>query len=98
TITQQQSTGWRTYHSIQVALTRRLRNGFAFGFNDTIQLSDKQLVPLRLQHNDNGTITVRDDQGLAQELLGDNHPLPHVMRANFTWDLPDYKQSGRVNR
>src|SRR6185436_6351210 len=77
-ITQQQSIGWRTYHSIQLAITRRLKNGIAFGFNDTIQLSDKQLVAPRLQHNDDGTITVRSDQALAQELLGDNHPQPHV--------------------
>ena len=102
TITQQQSIGWRTYHSIQVAITRRLKDGLAFGFNDTIQLSDKQLVAPRLQHNDDGTITVRADQATAQALLGNNKPLPHVMRAYFTWDLPDLGISsanfGRVTR
>jgi len=97
-ITQQQSIGWRTYHSIQIAITRRLKNGIAFGFNDTVQLSDKQLVAPRLQHNDDGTITLRSDQALAQELLGDNHPQPHVMRGNFTWDLPDFKRSDRTGR
>jgi len=96
TITQQQSIGWRTYHSIQMALTRRLRDGLSFGFNDTMQLSDKQFVAPRLQHNANGTITVRDDQAQAQELFGDNSPSPHVMRAYFTWDMPDFKRSGTV--
>ena len=89
TITQQQSIGWRTYHSIQLAITHRMRDGLAFGFNDTWQLSDHQFVAPRLQHNDDGTITVRDDQARAQELFGNNQPLPHVMRAYFTWDLPD---------
>jgi hypothetical protein len=98
TITQQQPIGWRTYHSLQIALTRRLRNGVAFGFNDTIQLSDTQFVAPRLQHNADGTITIRADQEKAQELFGDNHPAPHVMRANFTWDLPDLKLSSGIGR
>ena len=72
TITQQQSIGWRTYHSIQLAVTRRMRNGLSFGANDTIQLSDKQFVAPRLQHNDDGTITIRSDQATAQELFGNN--------------------------
>ena len=93
TITQQQSIGWRTYHSIQLAITRRLRDGLAFGFNDTMQLSDKQFVAPRLQHNADGTITIRGDQALAQSLLGNNRPAPHVMRAHFIWDLPDLKRS-----
>ena len=92
TITQQQAIGWRTYHSIQLAITRRLRHGLAFGFNDTMQLCDKQFVSPRLQHNSDGTITIRSDQAKAQELFGDNSPSPHVMRANFTWDLPDLKR------
>ena len=98
TISQQQTIGWRTYHSIQLAITRRLKNGFAFGFNDTIQLSDKQFVAPRLQHNADGTVTVRDDQATAQALFGDNKPLPHVMRAQFTWDLPDLKRSSGIGR
>jgi hypothetical protein len=97
TITQQQSIGWRTYHSIQLAITRRMKNGFAFGFNDTWQLSDKQFVAPRLQHNDDGTITIRDDQGTAQELFGNNQPLPHVMRAYFTWDLPNMTAGRGLN-
>ena len=98
TITQQQSIGWRTYHSIQIAITHRMKNGLAFGFNDTWQLSDKQFVAPRLQHNDDGTITLRDDQARAQELFGNNQPLPHVMRAYFTWDLPDLKDASGFTR
>jgi hypothetical protein len=93
TISQQQSIGWRTYHSIPLAIPHRMRDGLAFGFNDTWQLSDVQFVAPRLQHNTDGTITIREDQATAQELFGDNHPLPHVMRAYFTWDLPDVQWS-----
>ena len=87
-INQQQPIGWRTYHSIQVGLNRRFRDGWLVGFNDTISLSDKQNSPLRLQHNADGTITVRADQAKSDELLGDNHPQTHIMRAQFVVNLP----------
>jgi hypothetical protein len=45
----------------------------------------------RLDHPGPGTYVVRGDQAQAQELLGDNNPLVHVMKANFVWDLPDVK-------
>ena len=98
TVSQQQTIGWRTYHSIQISLNRRFRNGLSFGFNDTWQLSDKQFVAPRLQHNDNGTITVRADQARAQELFGDLGPAAHVMRGNFVWDLPDLRRSSGIGR
>ena len=43
-----------------------MRNGFSFGFNDTISLSDKQQSPARLQHNPDGTITVRVGSGAGR--------------------------------
>ena len=87
-INQQQPIGWRTYHSVQIGLNRRFRDGWLVGFNDTISLSDKQNSPLRLQHNADGTITVRADQAKSDELLGDNHPQTHIMRAQFVVNLP----------
>ena len=39
-ITQQWGRGWRTYRSLQLSFQRRFRNGFSFGFNDTISLYD----------------------------------------------------------
>lgn len=98
TISQQQTIGWRTYHSLQLSINRRFKNGFAFGFNDTWQLSDTQKVAPRLQHNADGTITVRADQSVAQALFGDNLPAPHVMRANFTWDLPNIDGGSGLRR
>jgi hypothetical protein len=90
-ITQNQPRGRRTYHSVLLSWTRRMRNGVSFGFNDTISLSDKQQSTARLQHNPDGTVTVRSDQEKSDLLLGDNHPQTHIMRANFIWQLPRVK-------
>jgi hypothetical protein len=87
-ITQNQPRGFRTYHSLQLAWNRRMKNGFSFGINDTISLSDRQQSTARLQHNADGSISVRADQALSDELLGDNHPQTHIMRGNFVWQLP----------
>jgi hypothetical protein len=88
-INQQSPYGHRTYHSIQISLNRRFRNGLLFGFNDTIGLSDTQQSTLRLQHNADGTVTVRADQAEADRLLGNNRPQTHLMRGHFVWELPD---------
>ena len=93
-INQQQPIGWRTYHSIQIGVNRRFKDGWNIGFNDTISLSDKQNSTLRLQHNADGTITVRADQAKSDELLGDNHPQTHVIRSHFVWNLPGMSTSG----
>jgi hypothetical protein len=84
----QQAVQKRTYHSLQLSLQRRLINGLALGFADTINLYDHQTSTLRLQHNADGTVTARDDQKQADELLGNNNPQTHVMRANFVWRVP----------
>jgi hypothetical protein len=94
TISVQQAIQNRTYHSIQLSLNRRLRNGIAFGFADTMGLYDRQTVPLRLQHNADGTVTTRSDQAKAEKLLGNNNPQAHIMRANFIWQLPRLTASG----
>jgi hypothetical protein len=94
TISQQQTYGWRTYHSIQLNLTRRFRNGFSFGFADTIGLYDWQQAARRVQHNADGTVTLRTDQAQADELLGNNYPQSHIMRGNFVWELPRLQGDG----
>jgi hypothetical protein len=87
-ISQNQPIGWHTFHSVQLAFSRRLQNGLSFGFNDTMSLYDVSSVNPRLQHNPDGTLSIRSDQDAAQKLLGDNHPQTHVMRANVIWQLP----------
>ena len=92
-ITQSASVGWRTYHSVQISLNRRFRNGLSFGFNDTIGISDKENAPTRLEHTGPGQYRIRSDQADADRLLGDNHPSTHLLRANVVWDLPDLTAS-----
>jgi carboxypeptidase family protein len=92
-ITQNQPRGFRTYHSIQLSWTRRMKDRVSFGFNDTISLSDRQQSAARLQHNADGSITFRSDQAQADDILGDNHPQTHLMRANFVWQLPTITSS-----
>jgi hypothetical protein len=88
-----QTSGWlnRTYHSLQLSLQRRFRNGLSFGFNDTIGLYDRQNTTPRLQHAADGTVSIRADQAEADRLLGDNNPQAHIVKANFVWDLPDLR-------
>jgi len=97
-ITQNLGYQWRTYHSIQVSLQRRFRNGVSFGFNDTMGLSDHSSIAPRLEHAADGTFSVRSDQQLAQDLLGNNNPRAHIMKANFLWDLPDLKSTNNALR
>ena len=88
-----QTSGWqeRTYHSLQLSLQRRFRNGLSFGFNDTIGLYDRQKTTPRLQHDPDGTVSIRADQADADRLLGDNNPQAHLIKANFVWDMPDLR-------
>jgi hypothetical protein len=86
--------GWRTFHSIQLSLTRRFRDGLQFGFNDTITLSDVARVAPRFDHTANGQFVRRADEAEAQELLGNQGPQTHVMKASAVWDMPDLR-SGR---
>jgi carboxypeptidase family protein len=92
-ITVQLNRGWRTYHSIQISVQRRFMNGFSFGFNDTVGLYDRQQAGARFQHTPDGSFVYRADQADADALLGNNNPIPHAMRANFVWDLPDLSSS-----
>jgi hypothetical protein len=97
-ITQQQDIGWNTFHSIQVSFQRRFTKGVAFGFSDAITLQNVQQINPRLQHNADGTYSVRGDQADAQSFL-QTDPVRHTAKANFVWDLPDYKSaSGGVGR
>jgi hypothetical protein len=92
-ITQQWGRGWRTYHSLQLSFQRRFRNGFSFGFNDTISLYDHQNIAPRLQHDADGSYSIRGDQAEADALLGTDINTRHIMKGNFVWDLPDIRSA-----
>ena len=86
----------RTYHSMQFSANRRFRNGVSFGGNYTLSLSDTGTVgvPLRLQHNADGSFFVRDDQATFNELMKNQGLQRHIVKANFIWDLPDWQAIG----
>jgi hypothetical protein len=90
-INEQQTRFWDTYHSIQMSVNRRYRNGLAFGTNYTLGLSLKGNTGLqsRLQHAADGTISLRADQE-AYEKLNENLALQrHVIKSFAVWNLPD---------
>ena len=92
-INMRQFNGWRTFHSLQMSLNRRFRDGFSFGFNDTWVLYDHQNGAARLQHAADGSWSVRDDQAQAWEMLNTFIPNSHILKGNFVWDLPDVHSS-----
>jgi hypothetical protein len=85
--------GWRTFHSLQMSLTRRFRDGLSFGFNDTWVLMDHAPAGARLQHDANGQFSFRADQDKANRLLAYSIPQAHIFKANFVWDMPDLRSS-----
>ena len=96
--------GWRTYHGIQLSVQHRLNRGIQFGMNDTISLSDRGFCasggcpstqPLRMQHNTDGTYTVRSDQSQQNDLLGDMLTPRHILKGTFLWMLPN-RSSGAL--
>jgi hypothetical protein len=93
-IDQQWQSFHRTYHSVQSSFNRRFRNGFSGGFNYTLSLSDEGTtgVPLRLQHNADGSFFIRDDQARFNELMKDQGLQRHLIKANFVWDLPNLSE------
>ncbi len=96
-ITQNTGFSWNTYHSIQTSFNRRFQRGLSFGVNYTYQISNIQNIGKRLEHLPDGSYRERADQVEAQALLGDQGVTPHLVRANFVWDLPDYRRTGTAN-
>ena len=80
-----------TYHSLQTAVNRRFRNGFSFGAQLYLgHLVDRQHRPQkRLQHNADGSFSLRADQAEYEELNKNLDRRPHYLKANAVWDLPN---------
>jgi hypothetical protein len=96
TINQQATEFHDTYHSIQSHFTRRFRNGFSFGANYTLSLSFKGNtgLPKRLQHNADGSISVRPDQAEYEKLNEMLDLRRHLFKANWVWNLPKMPTNG----
>jgi hypothetical protein len=89
-----------TYHSIQSSFNRRFRGGMSFGVNYTWSLSftGNTGLPKRLQHDPDGSFTVRADQAEYEALNKNLSIQPHVLRGNVVWDLPDIQGDGAAMR
>ncbi len=81
---------WNGYDSIQLSLNRRFRDGVQATFNYTRSLRTigNTGAQMRLQHNPDGSFVVRDDQDELDRLMRNTGNRPHVIRANFVWELP----------
>jgi hypothetical protein len=79
-----------TYHSIQSNFRRRFRNGFSFDVNHTLSLSLTGNTGLtqRLQHNADGSFSVRADQAEYENLNEMLNLQRHLLKANWVWSLP----------
>ncbi len=87
---------WNGYDSLQTSVNRRFRNGVQATLNWTLGLRTigNTSTPLRLQHNADGTLSVRSDQAQLDDLLRNTGNRRHVIRANFVWNLPNLTRSG----
>ena len=88
--------GWRTFHSLQLSLNRRFRNGVSFGFNDTIVLYDHAIAGARVQHAADGSWSYRDDQDQANQLLASGDPTEADLQGELRMGYagPAWKRDG----
>src|SRR5262249_26450838 len=87
----QQTTDFHdTYHSLQFTWNRRYRNGYAFGVNYTRGLSFTGNTGLqeRIQHNADGTYSIRPDQAQYEALNNNLDLRPNIIKANALYDIP----------
>jgi hypothetical protein len=91
---------WDLYHSLQISLNRRFRNGFSFGANYTwgISFTGNTGLQQRLQHAADGTFSLRADQAAYEELNKYLDRRPHYLKANAVWDLPKVHANGGLAR
>ncbi len=89
-VAQQETEFHDTYHSLQFTLNRRYRNSFAFGFNYTrgLTFTGNTGLQLRLQHNPDGSYTVRPDQAQYEALNNTLDLRPNIVKANGLYDIP----------
>jgi hypothetical protein len=89
---------WNTFHSIQTSFNRRFSNGLSFGLNYTLTLDQRGTNTLssqnglKLIHNADGTYSDDPSWAQAEDLLSNNGLRRHIIKGNFTWDLPDVWQ------
>jgi len=89
-----------TYHSLQLSFNRRFRQGVQFGVNyvEGLSFTGNTGLQRRLQHNADGTYSLRADQAAYEELNKGLDNRRHVLKANWVWDMPDVKSEDGTMR
>ena len=93
------NTNWPRFHtqydSMQMAFSRRMRNGWQAGLSWTLGLrfSGNTLSSQHVVHNADGTIGFASYQEANDALLSNVGVRRHMVRANFMLDFPDVQAS-----
>jgi hypothetical protein len=88
-ISQNTTEFYDTYHSIQVSLNRRFRNGFSIGANYTYGISLKGNTGITQRYTyTNGVPTPWANEAAYEKLLSTLDPTPHFLKVNTTWAIP----------
>ena len=86
---------YRTMHGIQVSAQRRFTKGFSAGLNWNWTLMDQgnysadYSVTQRMQHNSDGSVSLRADQTTWEELMKEQGTPKHIFKSNFVWSTPN---------
>jgi Carboxypeptidase regulatory-like domain len=88
------------YDSIQTSFSRRFRNNWQAGVNWTWSLRTEGNTnsQLHLQHAADGTLSTWPGQEAADELLKNIGNRPHIVKANFLWQLPKREWTGGAGK
>ena len=98
------NTTWPRFHtqydSMQLAFSRRMRNGWQAGLSWTLGLRFRgnTLSSQHVVHDADGTIGFASHQRANDALLSNVGVRRHMVRANFVWDPPDVNASSRFGK
>jgi hypothetical protein len=95
TISENATKFYDLYHSIQISVTRRYKNGVSFGVNYTRGISLKGNTGLVQRYNlQNGGLVLRPDEQQYEALNATLDPTPNFLKANVTWFIPGVEGHG----
>ncbi len=85
-----------TYHSLQMGLNRRFRNGFMVGATYTYGIYFKGNTGLvqRYQHAADGTISLRSDEAAYEALMNTLDRRPNFLKVNGIWSIKGTAKDG----
>ena len=99
TISQNTTEFYDTYHSIQISVNRRYRNGFSFGAAYTYGISLKGNTGITQHYTyTNGALALWSNEAAYEKLFSTLDPTPHYLKMNTTWNVPGVTNSGAFLR